>query len=92
MSGRNRRRPTTAVSAGLGALSGVLGLFWFVRAQGQPGGGAVLDNGLRSPMPVIEIGPPFWGYLLAGLLGGFVAVGMALAARRASGAPCATTS
>lgn len=85
MSWRNRRRTTAAVSAALGALSGVLGLFWFARGQGQPGGGAVIGEGLRSPMPVVEIGPPVWAYLLAGLLGGLVAVGMALAARRSSG-------
>jgi hypothetical protein len=74
----------TAASATLGALSGVLGLFWYVGGQGQPVGGAVLDNGLRSPMPVIEVGPPLWVYFLAGILGAFVAAGIAFAALRAS--------
>jgi hypothetical protein len=58
---------------------------WFTREQPQPPGSAVLDNGLRSPMPVLVFGPPLWADLLAGILGALVGGGTALAAFRFRG-------
>ncbi len=65
----------------LGAAAGI-GLIWFTQEQPQPPGSVVLDNGLRSPMPVIVVGPPLWIYLLAGVVGALVGFGVALAALR----------
>lgn len=72
------------VAAAVGAATAAA-LVWFTREQLQPPGSAVLDNGLRSPMPVIVIGPPLWVYLLAAILGALVAGGLALAAFRVRG-------
>lgn len=79
MSGKTHRWSLTAVCAALGAVSGV-GLVWFMRTQPRPPGSSVLDNGLRSPMPVVVIGPPVWVYLVAGVVGALVVSGIALAA------------
>ena len=76
-----RRWTATALSVALGLATGV-GLIWLTRAQPQPPGSVVLDNGLRSPMPVIVVGPPLWVYVLAGILGALVGAGLALAAFR----------
>ena len=70
--------------AALGAAAGV-GLVWLTRAQPHPPGSSVLDNGLRSPMPVVVIGPPLWVYLLAGVVGALVVGGVALAALHVRG-------
>lgn len=51
----------------------------------QPPGSVVLDNGLRSPMPVIVIGPPLWVYLVAGVLGALIGAGIAVWLFRTSG-------
>ena len=52
---RSTPRLTTLCTA-LGAAASV-GLVWFTRPQRSPPGGFLLDNGLRSPMPVKVIGP-----------------------------------
>lgn len=79
-----RRWSVTGAVAALGAAAGI-GLIWFTQEQPQPPGGVVLDNGLRSPMPIIVIGPPLWVYLLAGVLGALIGIGVALAALRVFG-------
>lgn len=60
-------------------------MIWLTREQPAPPGSVVLDNGLRSPMPVIVMGPPLWVYLLAGVLGVLVGAGIALAAFHVGG-------
>ena len=88
MSVNGRRRGVTAVSAALGAAAAV-GLVWFTRPQPPPPGGTLLDNGLRSPMPVIVIGPPPWVYLLAAILGALMGAGVVLAAFHMANRPAA---
>lgn len=90
MAAKTGRRSVRAAYATLGAATGI-GLIWLTREQPQPPGSVVLDNGLRSPMPVIVIGPPLWVYLLAGVLGALVGAGVALVAVRASGRTDAET-
>jgi hypothetical protein len=87
---KTRRWTATAVSAALGLATGV-GLIWFAREQPRPPGSVVLDNGLRSPMPVIVIGPPVWVYLLTGILGALAGAGIALAAFHVGGRANAET-
>jgi ABC-type branched-subunit amino acid transport system permease subunit len=84
MPAQTRCWSATVVFAAVGAATAA-GLVWFTREQPQPPGSAVLDNGLRSPMPVIVIGPPLWVYLLAGTFGALVGAGIAMAALRVRG-------
>lgn len=84
----SRRRGVTAVSAAVGATAAV-GLVWFTRPQPQAPGGTLLDNGLRSPMPVIVIGPQPWVYLLAAIVGALIGTGIVMAAFHIAGRPTA---
>ena len=83
MPATTRRWSATTTLTVLGAVTGI-GPIWLTRAQPQPPGSAVLGSGLRSPMPVIVIGPPLWAYLLAGIFGAVIGAGVALAASRVS--------
>ena len=51
-----------------------LGLVWITQERAQQPGSVIRDSPLRSPMPVIVVGPPMWVYLLAGTLGALLGV------------------
>ena len=78
MRGKSRRWGVAAVSAALGATAG--GLVWFTQTKPPPPGSVLLDNGLRSPMAMIAVGPQPWIYLLGAIFGVLLATGIALAA------------
>lgn len=75
-----RLQNIAAMTAVVGALLGV-GLVWITKERALLPGSVVLDNGLRSPMPVIVVGPPLWAYVLAGTLGALLGAVAVLSAR-----------
>lgn len=71
---RTARRPVTTAAVFIGAA---LGLILVLLARPEPAGCTTLDNGTRACMPIDVVGPPWWLYLVAALVGALLVGGVA---------------